>query len=194
MINQDWQLQIPFIDLNYRPWRLFLVVSALPSLLSAVLLFFLPESPKFILGQGDKEGAYQILRKMHRWNNGKKAKFDDFEIREETETIENRQRIIENKKSRFPLLKSVWNQTAPLFKPPYLKSTVLLCLIQFGILSTFNGFFTFFGEIVNGMSVILDSFIDDRVMMCDVISMKTVNASAVAHNQMNSEVSYDMMY
>lgn len=25
VINQDWQFNIPFIDITYKPWRLFLV-------------------------------------------------------------------------------------------------------------------------------------------------------------------------
>lgn len=191
VINQNWLFQVPLIGLNYRPWRLFVVLCGTPGLLSAILLFFLPESPKFSLAQGDKEGAYQILRKMHRWNNGKNTEFEDFEIREEIESIGSDQRIKNSKKS---LLKSVWDQTAPLFKPPYLKSTTLLCLIQFGIYATGNGFFMFFGEIINGMSIKLDSFVDDRAMMCDVINMKTVNMSAIKDDEIDIQVSCEMIF
>ncbi|XP_055298707.1 synaptic vesicle glycoprotein 2B-like [Sitodiplosis mosellana] len=190
VINQDWQFQIPFIDVNYRPWRLFMVVCGTPGLVSALLLFFLPESPKFVLAQGDREGAYQILRKMHRWNNGEKSEFEDFEIREEIESINSSQGITKSNKS---LLKTIWYQTVPLFKPPYLKSTTLLCLIQFGIYATGNGFFMFFGEIINGMSIKLDSFTEDRAMMCDVINMKTVNMSAIKDNEIDLEVCIDKL-
>lgn len=37
--------------LNYRPWRLLIVLFALPGLFSAVALFFLPESPKYHMAQ-----------------------------------------------------------------------------------------------------------------------------------------------
>lgn len=38
-----------FGSLNYGSWRIFVAVGAFPSLSSAVLFLFLPESPKFLL-------------------------------------------------------------------------------------------------------------------------------------------------
>lgn len=189
-INQDWKFVIPYIDLTYKPWRFFLVMCGVPGFLSAIGLFFLPESPKFILGQGNKMAAYQILEKMNRWNNGKNAELELFEIREEADTIKNRQRTLNNKDSRFSLLKSVWDQTAPLFKPPYLRSTILICTIQFGIYSTSTGFFMFFAEILNKMSANLDNFYDQRISMCDAINMKPVNMSAIRYDEIHDEVSF----
>lgn len=186
VINQDWSYQISFINLTYKPWRLFFIVCGLPGLLSAIALLFLPESPKFVLGQGNKEAAYEILKKMNRWNNGKNEPFEEFEIIEETEAIENRQRILANKDSRFPLLKTIWDQTAPLFKTPYLKTTILICTIQFGIYLTNQGFAMFFAEIINKMSDNVDDFYDQRVMMCDIVSRKLVSVSLI--NEINEEV------
>lgn len=116
VMNQQWQFDIPFIDITYKPWRLFLVVCSLPGLLSFLILCFLPESPKFVLGQGKHEETYRILQKMNRINNGKESKLDQFEIYEETESIENRKRMLDTQKRRFPFLASVYMQTAPLFK------------------------------------------------------------------------------
>ncbi|XP_055325180.1 synaptic vesicle glycoprotein 2B-like [Sitodiplosis mosellana] len=187
-INQDWQFQVPYIGLTYKPWRLFVVACAIPGFISVLALTLLPESPKFLLSQGNKEAAYQILQKMNRWNNGEKCELELFEIREETDSIEKRQRYLDNKNSRFPLLKSVWDQTAPLFKPPYLKSTILICTIQFGIYSTSTGFFMFFAEVLNKMSANLDNFYDQRISMCDAINMKPVNMSAIEYDVVNDEV------
>ena len=123
---------------------------------------------------------------MNRWNNGKKESLEEFEIHEESETIANRQRILANKNSRFALLKTIWHQTAPLFKPPYLKSTVLICTIQFGIVLTSQGFAMFFAEIINKMSDNLDNFYDQRVMMCDLLGRKSVNTSGT--NEIDGQV------
>lgn len=174
VINQDWQFEIPYIDLTYKPWRLFIAVCGVPGFLGALAFIILPESPKFVLSQGNKTATYQTLKKMNRWNNGKKSPFESFEVYEEDETPEH----IAESKERIPFLKSVWNQTAPLFKPPYLRTTLLLCTIQFGTFSTSNGFFMFFAEILNNMSTNLNSFTDQRMMMCDIINMKPVNMSA----------------
>lgn len=189
VINQDWQFQVPLIDITYKPWRFYFVVCSLPELIVATILLFLPESPKFVLGQGKKDEAYEILQKMNRWNNGKNSPLGNFEIFEEVESIDNRNRILHCKKSRFPLLKSVWNQTSPLFRPPYLRSTLLICMIQAGTYATCNGFFMFFGQIMNKMALNLDNFYDDRMMMCDAINLQPVNITTVNMSQIDQKVS-----
>lgn len=106
-----------------------------------LFFFHIVESPKFILGQGKATEAYEILQKINRMNNGNDSEFEQFDILEETESIENRERILKNAQSRFPLISSIWSQTIPLFKPPYLFSTILLCAIQIPIFMTGTGFF-----------------------------------------------------
>ncbi|XP_031626825.1 synaptic vesicle glycoprotein 2A-like isoform X2 [Contarinia nasturtii] len=177
VINQDWQFEIPIIDLTYKPWRLLVVVCGIPGFLSALALFFLPESPKYVLSQGNKMAAYQILQKMNRWNNGKNAQLELFEIREEVESTETKSNNIDGI-SHLSFLQTIWNQTSALFKPPYLKSTILVCTIQFGIFSISHGFSLFFAEIVNKMSANLDNFYDQRIMMCDNINTKPMNSTA----------------
>lgn len=139
VINQDWQFDVPILNITYKPWRLFFIVCALPGLFSHLAMLYLPESPKFVLGQGKAAEAIDILQTIHRWNNGKEAILDIAELYEESETIEMRQRIVGMPKSRISVMKSIWMQTAPLFQPPYIGTTTLLCLIQFFIYYTSNG-------------------------------------------------------
>ncbi|XP_031625525.1 synaptic vesicle glycoprotein 2B-like [Contarinia nasturtii] len=193
VINQDWQFYVPLLDITYKPWRLYFVVCSSPGFIAALILIFLPESPKFVLGQGKSTGAYQILRKMHRLNNGRKVEFEVFEIDEEKESIENRKQMMDNKQSRYPLLKSIWTQTTPLFKPPYLRSTLLMCAIQFGIYWTNSGFFMFFAEILNKMAVNSGSSIDHKMMMCDIINMKSVNNTAIEIRSTQNQVCFSKL-
>lgn len=136
--------------------------------------FAFTESPKFVLGQGKSAEAYEILQTVYRINNGKGSSLEEFDILEDTESIENRKRTLENTQSRFPLLKSIWTQTAPLFKPPYLFSTVLICLIQFPIFMTGTGFFMFFAVVLNKMATNVNDTVNERIMMCDVINMHSI--------------------
>lgn len=189
VINQNWQFDIPYIGITYKPWRMFIIVCSLPGLISSIVLIFLPESPKFVLGQGNKAGAYEILQKMHRINNGRNTELEVFEIFEEPESISNRQRILKAKDSRFPVLTSVWIQTAPLFRPPFLFSTVLICTIQFGIYATSNGFYMFVPEILNKISSTVDSLVDQRIEMCKIINMDPINVTANEFNGVSNEVS-----
>lgn len=171
VINQDWMFYIPVLDIVYKPWRLFLIVCGLPGFVSFFVLMFLPESPRFVLGLGDPSGALKILEKMNRWNGGNKDALEMFEICEEAESIANRRRIMDNKNSRFPLIKSVWDQTAPLFKPPYLGSTLLICSIQFMVYVTSNGVYMWFPDIVNRVASRLEDIGDDRIKICEAIHL-----------------------
>lgn len=140
--------------------------------LSFLIISFLPESPKFVLSQGKQAEAYQILQKINRVNNGKGSPLEPFEIVEESESIENRQRIMDTKSGRFPFLSSVYIQTAPLFKS-HLYPTILLCFIQFCVYSVTNGFAMFLPEILNRMAMRTDDYLHQRAMMCNVINMKS---------------------
>lgn len=47
ILNRTIHFHIPLFDIEYKPWRLYLLLCGLPSLICAIILLFLPESPKF---------------------------------------------------------------------------------------------------------------------------------------------------
>lgn len=49
-------------------------------------------------------------------------------------------------KGLMNVMKLVWNQTKPIFVPPYLDSTVKLCFIAFVLFAVGNGTFAWFLE------------------------------------------------
>lgn len=191
VINQEWAFYIPLIDVVYKPWKLFLIVSSLPSLVSYLAMIILPESPKFVLSQGKQQEAIEILEKMNRWNNGcKSAKpLGIGEIHEEIETIENRKKQHEIKNTNFYLIKSMWSQTAPLFMPPYLKTTLLACTIQFGIYATSNGMYMWFPDILNRMASSMNENPGEKISMCDVITSSLQNQTLTENQRVISNSS-----
>lgn len=136
-------------------------------------------SLRFVLSQGNQAGAYQILQKVNRINNGKDSKLEEFDIIEESESIENRQRILEVQKGSFPLLSSIWYQTVPMFRPPYLKPTALICFIQFWTVFTCNGFYMLYADVLNRMITNVDDSRNQRIMVCDVINKKSSVHNAI---------------
>lgn len=191
VINQDWYFDIPYLGITYKPWRLLLVTSSLPGLAAAIALFFFPESPKFLLSQEDQNRAMNAIATVHRWNNGKNAKLAFSELLEEFESVEIRKQILENRKSRFPLVKSIWSQTMPLFQSAYLRPTLLICAIQFFAYATASGFFMFFPEISNRMARNVDSFTEPSSLMCDIINMDVTNVSG---NSTTDDVGFEQVF
>merc|ERR1719219_2024196 len=55
---------------QYNSWRIFVAVSAVPSLLVSISLHFLPESPKFLLSKGREGESLTVLRLMFSANTG----------------------------------------------------------------------------------------------------------------------------
>lgn len=174
VINQEWYFYVPLLDIVFRPWRAFLVVCSLPSFICFLALLILPESPKFVLGQGHQMATIQILERINRWNNGKDAApLGVFEIIEEDEAVAIRKKQEGYKMGRFPILRNMWAQTAPLFKPPYLRITLLACTIQFGFFSVSHGMYIWFPEIMNRLGSNIEDAVHDRAYMCDVIMNHT---------------------
>lgn len=51
-------------------------------------------------------------------------------------------------KSVGDAVRLVWNQTWPIFKPPYLSSTILLCVVAFSMFAVGQAFEVWYGVIL----------------------------------------------
>lgn len=81
-INQEWELEIPFLWIIYKPWRLYFLVCGISGLGLFLFLGYLPESPKYLLGVNRPEEALAVLRAMHSKNirDNKSHKDDCFVV------------------------------------------------------------------------------------------------------------------
>lgn len=171
VINQEWEFTIPLLAIVYRPWRLFLVVCGLPSLICAFVLLKFPESPRFVLNQGDVEKTIETIQWMHTLNtNGREARLRIAAIRDEVEAQQTKFRRSESNdnKGLFALMRLMWNQTAPLFMTPYLNKTTIVCVLQFGIYLTSNGMYMFFPDILNRVAEVQESGLN-RTTICNAV-------------------------
>lgn len=147
IINQDWIFYIETLDLFFKPWRLFMIVCGIPSVLCALVMLFMPESPKYTFSQGNEQSTLQILGKIYSCNTGKSC--DSFDVKSLLKDTEFDQRD----KKTTNMFHFMWTQTVPLFKNPHLKNTLTVCFIQFCIFNASNGFWTFFPEITNRIAI-----------------------------------------
>lgn len=162
VINQTWQVTIPFVEIVYRPWRLFLVVCGLPSLFSAIALLGVPESPKFVFSQGNSKEAIDTIKWMHRMNVGKKDA--PLEIQRIVASSDEGQLSTESNS----MWEQIWQQTAPLFRGSYIKRTTIVCILQFGSSLAAQGMYMFFPGILNQMAQAQDAGIH-RTTVCQVV-------------------------
>lgn len=147
IINQDWIIYISPLDLLFKPWRLFMIVCSIPSVLCGLVMLFMPESPKFTFSQGNEERTLTILERVYICNTGKSRESYD------VQSLLKDEEFAEKEKKQTNLFYFMWTQTVPLFKHPHLKNTLTACFIQFCIFNSSNGFWTFFPEITNRIAI-----------------------------------------
>uniref|UniRef100_A0A182XF22 Major facilitator superfamily (MFS) profile domain-containing protein n=1 Tax=Anopheles quadriannulatus TaxID=34691 RepID=A0A182XF22_ANOQN len=188
VINQEWEYTLPLLNIVYRPWRLFIVVCGLPSLVCGIALLYFPESPKFLFSRGHEQETIMIIHKMYRWNTGGKGpKLALTSLLQETEAQQTKIRREEtaNSKSVLRLLKQMWQQTAPLFMGQYLKRTTIICVLQFGIYLTSNGMYMFFPDILNRIAELEDQGVG-RTTICQAVYATQVDISQLQQHDVNA--------
>ncbi|XP_050542198.1 synaptic vesicle glycoprotein 2C-like [Daktulosphaira vitifoliae] len=145
---------------KYSSWNVFLTLCSLPSIFLALWLTQFPESPKFLLECGEYEEALKCLKQIYMENTGEPG--DSYPVRSLIEnevrcsivSIQSKRSLRSMKTVKTPkdlrnLLKEIWYQTKEMFKPPHLKNTVLTCLIQLGLSSTYYTMMLWFPELFN---------------------------------------------
>lgn len=66
------------------------------------------------------------------------------------------------------LMVEVWQQTRTLFKQPYLKNTILTCLIQFGLTSSYYTLMIWFPELFDRFEAYEKLHPGESVSVCEV--------------------------
>lgn len=173
VINQEWRIDIPLLAITYKPWRLFMVVCGIPGFVCGLCLFKIPESPKFLLSQGKDEMALEILKNMFKWNTGRpKDEFPYSRVLEDIDTSMKPKIVLPDASPCTALFKSMWAQTQPLFNREYMRTTVLICSIQFWIFVTSNGMYMWFPHILNSVVEFMEDNPNNTTYICDVVYNK----------------------
>jgi len=140
---------------NFSPWRLFVLVCGLPSLIAAVLLYFFPETPKYLMTKKKYRKARMVFQQIYAFNTGDDFKnypvlsLDSEEIIEVinlTEGQSNRSNIFRNISEIYDLLKSLASQQ-------YLKYLAITCFADFGLMASYYTLITWFPEIFDRFNI-----------------------------------------
>ncbi|GLV41149.1 uncharacterized protein CBL_04673 [Carabus blaptoides fortunei] len=134
------EIRIEYEHFRFSSWNLFVAICSLPSVFIGLWLFWFPESPKFLLECGEPDAALEVLRDMYAMNTGK-------EPMEYPSQKSVRNLSIRKPKELKLLLGEIWEQTKALCKPPHLRYTIITCLIQFGLTSSYYTLMIWFPEL-----------------------------------------------
>ncbi|KAF7387378.1 hypothetical protein HZH68_013055 [Vespula germanica] len=135
---------------HFKSWNLFVALCALPSIVLGLWLFAFPESPKFLLECGEADAALEVFKWIYAQNTGQDPETYPVKcLQEKTNNKDKSTRSLKlhKKKDLKVLFSEVWELTMSLYKPPYLRNTLLACAIQFGLTSSYYTLMVWFPEL-----------------------------------------------
>lgn len=178
---------------KYNSWRIFLLLCASPSFLVAALLFYLPESPKFLIMQGRQDKALNILRNIFVQNTGQSK--DYYPVKELMIDEKFMMPIIVNanggsdmkrpndfdqngalcdiesvkKRGKYSMMFSnIADNSKELFVPPILKFTVISILINFTFHIGYYGLLMWFPELYSRYDEYAQAHPGQSASVCEV--------------------------
>lgn len=123
IIPNNWEF-ILFDTFLINSWRIFLMLSTLPSLTGAFLVYFMPETPKFLMTHGRTEEAMRVFQTMYAWNTGHAR--ESYPVKR----LQSGMTLSGEKKGFVQSVAEGWEQVNPLFKKPYLTPALIIFLMQ----------------------------------------------------------------
>ncbi|GBP21610.1 RNA-directed DNA polymerase from mobile element jockey [Eumeta japonica] len=75
LLKLEFTFPIPWLGIVYRPWRLLVLILALPLGLGAVAMLYFHESPKFLASRGRIEEALEVLGDIYEKNGRRRADY-----------------------------------------------------------------------------------------------------------------------
>ncbi|XP_071449837.1 synaptic vesicle glycoprotein 2B isoform X1 [Hetaerina americana] len=159
----------------FNSWRVFLLLCSVPSFIVAVLLLFLPESPKFLLVHGQANKALSIFRQIYASNTGKTE--DTYPVKEllgDNHFCEDHKRkTIKCKEMGRDILQN----SKMLFMPPILKYTFISVTINLTFHIGYYGLMMWFPELFSRFDEFSREHPNKDASVCDVTSYVVTSGS-----------------
>ncbi|XP_030763786.1 synaptic vesicle glycoprotein 2B-like [Sitophilus oryzae] len=184
LLPNTWSYDLEGLGITFRPWRLLIIVYALPSLFVAAMLSILPESPKYLLSRGKHDRTLRILTRMFVINKNKKS--HEYPV----STIILDEILTEKNEEKVNVFLSMWRQTVPLFRKENIIKTVLICYMQFGVFMSASALALWYPEILNSMDRYSKKVSANDVTLCASINYN--NDSVTKSNLLGYNIFEDL--
>ncbi|XP_028161173.1 solute carrier family 22 member 21-like isoform X2 [Ostrinia furnacalis] len=155
IIPLSFSFYLPYLDIQFNSWRLLLVIYSVPSVLTAVWLYFMQESPKFVYSKGREQKALQILKIIHGINN--RRSLQEYPVK-----------CLTRRRSHTEGAVTTVNHITPLFRKPLLKYTIIMNLLF--LLDQLSAFKVWLPTIANHFMQTSHTGNGTHLNLCDIIA------------------------
>lgn len=166
------------------PWRLYMLINAIPSLIATIGLTQLPESPKFLYSIGDLPASLDILKKIYSVNTGEPK--ESFPV----ESLDDKH-LYEKKTDGPTGLQQMWSQIVPLFTPPHLIYTLAGCTMMAIVSAISSGLFLWYPDIINQLSNVAATG-NQSLTICAALAQSKDMNNADGHDSCNMTIGDDI--
>ncbi|XP_066905082.1 uncharacterized protein [Halyomorpha halys] len=176
MLIMPLDIEIPICkSLTFSSWRLFLLLSTIPNLLALILLWRLPETPKFLLIQGHKERTLEVLKNIYAVNHKKRE--DEYPVLNVIlDSIDRDYVGLKDDSSLvWRTLKKMISGMTLLFSRKYIIYTIMSCVLLFTQVGVYNIYILWLPEQLSRMNqyIEINGVYDET--LCNMM-MSTVNS------------------
>jgi len=191
IIPAEWPMQLP-IPLS--PWRIFIGLMVFPSLVAALFVWKMPETPHYLYSRGHSQEALEIIKNIYVMNTGKSGK--DFPVKVLQEPAGAGEGIPPSKSAAMTAVRVLKGQLTSLFTPPVLSRTMI------GLVAVFCNMFTYYGlalwlpELISRFEAHHTLFPNRTMTMCEltrvwqdelVEAMSEANATGAIVGEMDAD-------
>ncbi|XP_041968041.1 synaptic vesicle 2-related protein-like [Aricia agestis] len=152
IIPLSFSYYLSSLNIYWNSWRTLLLVYSAPSLVTATIMLFVNESPKFLFAKGRENEAKDVLYKIHKMNHIGSSPLLEIDG------------IVQEKEKETEVPKEEMSQ---LFKPPLLKNLIIISLLY--ICQQLGAFMVWLPTIANQFVEIVQTGEGSNLTLCGII-------------------------
>lgn len=175
-IKIEWGDRDTFL---FNSWRVFVFACGIPSMIGAVFIYQMPESPRFLLLQGKLEKTRKVLERIYVSNTGKPKETFSVKVLSESSEADTyyftRLKNASRCKQFKNLLTGMYKQHRDLFTGKSLFNIILTCYLDFGLISIYYTMMLWVPELLNRLQHFHEEHPGKSASLCDVSSIDIAN-------------------
>ncbi|CAH0554057.1 unnamed protein product [Brassicogethes aeneus] len=160
---------------DFSPWRIFVLICGVPSLLSIVVLWFLPETPKYLISKGRFEEARNVFQGIFKWNTGQSTSlYPVLTLEGEYENNNNKEEF------KYPLKYRLYKKCGDMarkiidfFRHSQLKYLGVVSFADFGLMASYFTLIMWFPEIFERFNESEKQHPNKTATVCSVSSINS---------------------